>query len=207
MNITSKRTKIILDYLLSDNSDFFICDKCADYPHDIPDAGILIGNWNNVSDRLQDYLDQAGFDLFYDDEYIIDYNDSTCYRICADSYDWKPLYILNDWTNGEIIPIKDIEQDPDLADEYIIDYLMNNDRAVSKADIEKDLDRLGFKSIEDQFESGFHYGQTDDPRKILKHYNDLGYDLVFSGYDSSQFYITFKAHIRPVNYEKDQDHA
>ena len=195
MNITEHRTKVIMESL-SDSCDFLEAMEYGEPGYSNPEKSILLANWNNVSDRVQDYLEEAGFSLEWSDEWIIDYSSGKAYRCVPDSYDWKPAYIQNDWTNGEIIGIDEIENDIELMDEYINEYLLNNSYAVSQCDIENRLVELGYTKLDESFENGFHPGQTNEPEKILNYWNDKGYDLVFSGYESSQFYISFEAYVK-----------
>lgn len=195
MNITECRTKVIIDNLYN-LFDFQEAMEYGEPGYSNPDQTILLSNWNNVSNTIQEYLEEAGFSLEWSDEWVIDYESGKTYRSSPDSYFWKPSYIQNEWSNYGIIGIDEIENDTDLMDEYINDYLLNNSRAVSQCDIDSRLSELGYTKLSDDLENGFHHGQTDEPEKILNYWNEKGFDLVFSGYENSQFYIRFHAFIK-----------
>ena len=195
MNITEKRTEIILKNLM-DKQDVTVCSKYGEPGYEDPDISILFGNWNNISGQVIVYLETAGFELEWSDEWVIDSEHDKCFRCSPSGYEWKPSYICDDWTNGEIVAIADIESDDDLADEYINDYLLNDYKHVSKADIDKHLIRLGFETGDETFQNGFHAHMDDQPEAIYKGWSDKGFDVVFSGYDPSQFYVEFKIHVR-----------
>ncbi len=195
MKTTNKRTEVILTAL--ESKGFQHSHGYGENGYNA-DVGVILGNWNDVSDRIADYLKLAGYEIEWDDEWITDYSTGLIYRCVSDGYEWKPAYILNEWTNWEVIPITEVEQDQILAEDYINDYLLNDSNHISVANINDHLKRLGFQSTDKTYESGLREGRNDNSKGILKYWNDKKYDVVFSGYDSSQFYIEFYVHIRKM---------
>ena len=161
-----------------------------------PENGILLGNWDNVSRTIADYLEDNGFSLEWYNEWAIDYSSSKAYRTSANSYSWKPYYIQNDWTNGETTGGDGIESDENLAAEYVTDYLMNNSDAANLFDIDAVLEKLNFQEYPEIFESGYFEGMNDNPDKIGSELEKAGFDFVFGNLKTSQFYSTFSVYTR-----------
>jgi len=162
-----------------------------------PESGIIFADWNRVPRHIQEGLERRGFALEWCGEWLIDYEGgSKAYRSSPTHCGWTPSYILNDWTNGEIIPHSAILGDASLREEYIDDYLVNNPSAAAFAAL--DLEAEGFVKFNGTFESGFHPGQTDDPVKITEQIRMLSPDaeIVFQIADIGQFDISFLAYWR-----------
>ena len=197
MNITENRTKIILDYLINNNAE--ICRYYGEQGYSDPENGIILYDWNDekMSRNITDYLESAGYELEWCDEWIINYSTSKAYRSSPDSYMWKPYYILNEWSNGDVIGIDEIESDPDLMRDYVYELLLDNSNHVSLANIDDYLESEGFEPVDETFQNGFHYGMNDKPDDILRYWNDKNYHVVFSSLTSSQFYVEFNIHVKP----------
>ena len=101
MLVTEGKTQVILDNL----REVQYMEECSEYG----DQGyrltsgerIAFANWNNVSDNTQKYLELIGYELQWNDEWIINYETDKCYRCQPDSYSWTPYYHITE--GGEII--------------------------------------------------------------------------------------------------------
>ena len=165
---------------------------------------VLACNWNNLPDKLYDYIDnelQFIHPTFLDEIATC----SHCGKIVStapDSTFWEPNYVTDE-ENGELICRECIEENPDL----LIDICKNRiDKAVPSwgYDIIKEA---GFSCIDSEgeckfFHNGFHYG-SDTPEKILKEFKkefgfELGekFDYVWLINDPDMFQIKFSLWIR-----------
>jgi hypothetical protein len=170
---------------------------CAEYGepgYDTPEHGIFFANWNNVPRCIGDWLEHHGYATEWSDEWIISYETNKAYRSSPDSYGWKRSYVMFD--NGDIIGRDEIENG-DQIDEYIA-YLLDDP---SKADtFDVDWTQYGFIKLNaDAYESGFHPGQTDNPKVILqaarKQYGP-DVEFIFSIDDVGQFDVNFSLWMR-----------
>jgi hypothetical protein len=162
-----------------------------------PERGILFANWNDVPGYIQEGLERRGFDLEWSDEWIIATSSWPCkaYRASPDCYSWTPYYVLTD--DGEVVGGDEIEEDPDW---YVNEYLLNDPTHCNVFKI--DFAKLGFKRVsEDDFESGWHPGQTDDPNAVFNRLREElpDHDLVFDLTEQSQFYTKWNIWSRPQN--------
>jgi hypothetical protein len=151
---------------------------CADYGepgYHSPDNGVMLGNWNDVPQYIKNGLERRGFSLEWYDGWTINHDTNKAYRTTPSHYGWKPYFIQNDWTNGEIIGGDEIENNEDLQAAYIEEYLLNNERAASLFNI--NLEKRGFTKVKPHFESGLHEGQNDDPSAIAEQYKDVDFVL------------------------------
>ena len=188
MSITEKRTKLILDYL----TEKHYLESCGQYGEDgynDPETGILFCDWNDIAQITQDYLEEAGFDLEWSDQWYVDYDKDKAWRTNPDCYSWQcQLH----YTEGEIIT-------PD--DEPIVwfEALKVTDPAqpISAAPSSIDLESLDeLTEVNEEYEKGFE-SMDDDPQKIAAHFLGLeGVEsVVFQLTESSQFYIKFRVFI------------
>lgn len=148
------------------------------------DKGVLFANWNCFSKRVVDVLESAGYAIEWQDEW------STCgqcykaVRTSADCYQWQPYYVECD---GEIDCLDCVDWQSVLEG-----YEDNPRKAVFNACNPADY---GYRLIsgEDEYESGFHAGQDDNPKEILARLNAQGkHGIVFRIGETSQFYIRFE---------------
>jgi hypothetical protein len=194
--IDQKRVDRILN-LLQEKHWLEWCESYGEKGYSDPEKGILFANWNDVPKRIADYLEAAGFDLEWQDEWLISYSANKCYRTSPDSYGWSPYYLLNDWTNGEIIGGDEIEESEELALDYIYNYLLNDHHCINLFDIRGVLDKEGFTLWNNYpFENGFFEGMNDNPKDIAKQLEAAGFDFIFSDFDPSQFYCRFNVYIK-----------
>lgn len=98
MLITQKRTDLLFDLLVrpaGDNGDVEYCSKYGELGYTDPTGGILFANWNNVWAKgskhaiAAEYLEKAGFEFEWSDEWCIDYANGKAYRTQPSSYSWE----------------------------------------------------------------------------------------------------------------------
>jgi hypothetical protein len=123
---------------------------------------VIFQNWNQLH-ALERYIDLDSVDHGFADEYCqcACGNCDIAVRTTHNSYSWQPGFICT--SDGEVLL-----QHADDADieTYIAERINDPYTAVNCPDL--DLTNFGFREIEGDFESGWHPGQTDDPKAILK---------------------------------------
>jgi hypothetical protein len=195
---------VLEDY--QDHSAYGIDNWTHDYVepgYSTPDRGILFGNWNTKQAYVQGkgyvgaedtrpkrfaaIAEYAGYALEWSDEWSTCEDCGKAFRTSPDSYSWLPAYV----TIGDCSYV--CHECVDWAD-YVESELLNE---VDKADTNDiDLASMGFTKWNDErFESGFHPGQTDKPRDIVKRLPS-GHDYVFQIDGKGQFDISFSVWIR-----------
>lgn len=187
MNITKKRTNTIIEYLV-EKQELGYCDSYGEPGYTDPEKSILFCNWNNVSNRISDYLEQAGFEIEWSDEWIIDYNNGKAYRTSPDSYDWQSQIRIDEY--GDLLtPDSDIDEWIDYA--AIDDYAQPVNALPDFIDMTK---VEGWEKLnKESFVSGWHPGQNDNPQTIAKKvFSEGGYIyLIFQITNVSQFDMCF----------------
>lgn len=161
--------------------------------------GIVFANWNDLPDYIYKGIKRRGYDLEWSDEWIIDTDYSKAYRTYADSHFWRPSYILLD--NGEMITRDSVEDGSDI-EEYI-EFLVNNPDAADMWNIP--WEKYGFQKHSEDYETGYHAGQTDSPKKVFEslkkvaelHKNN-SIEILFRIDDSNTFTSTWSVWTRKV---------
>jgi hypothetical protein len=194
MNVTNGRTSRIINLLTEKYGDVEGCRGYGEAGYCDPEAGIIFANWNDISQRIQDYLELAGHELEWIDEWVIDYDCDKAYRCQPDSYHWAPSYMYTE--EGEMLtPEDDLSEwveELELTDyaqpiKPLPAFMTNKDK----------LADLGYiKHNEDELESGFHYGQNDSPEDIAKKLFDNYSSVLFTMAETSQFYIKFDVYVK-----------
>src|SRR5690606_23962444 len=103
-----KRTEIILSALQSDKfGNFKFADEYGE-PGYTADKGIIFGDWNEVPQRIHDYLEEAGYELEWSDEWYVHYDSSPvkAWRTQPDSYHWQCQIRFTD--SGVLTPDDDV---------------------------------------------------------------------------------------------------
>lgn len=139
--------------------------------------GIVLSNWNKFPKHVTNAIEKQ-FELEWSDEWIVLHNNgSKCYRTSADSYCWTPsIHYLE--SVGDYVPVEE-------TGEYLEDEYVNTSNKYYPGP-EDVLTDAGFEKQDTIYESGSHPGQTDDPKKVLKQYEDT-YDVVFTLDHQRQF--------------------
>ena len=196
MNISAQTIEALIQKRCKGDVEW--CGQYGEPGYDAPEHGIIFANWNHVSRPVQDWLEHHGYALEWSDEWIVDWEVSKAYRTSPDSYGWRPSYVMLE--SGDIIGAGDI-RNGDCVDAYI-EHLVNSDRAADTFGV--DWTQHGFRKVNtESYESGFHPGQTDDPRKILaaaqaEHPNQ---EFIFSVDSVGQFDTHFSLWSREIEQE------
>lgn len=158
----------------------------------------VVHDWNDLerelghekADQVERILGKLGFEQAYPDQMTIC---EDCYKLV----DLMPGYygdvhvaqILDDCT---LLCPKCAISDPEA---YIEDRLNNPKKANTLLTVQELAD-LGFSLVEGQYETGFHTGQTDDPKKILAKHKEVGKDYLFHISDIGQFDVRYSLYSR-----------
>lgn len=176
-----------IDYLVnSHNAEW--CTSYGEPGYQDPEKGIVFANWNDIPKGLADWLEKCGYSLEWSDEWYVDYNNGKAYRTSPDCYDWESSIMLTD--DGEYLT-------PDDSPDTWIEACQVTSNGQPMACLpswvnEQDILEAGFALQNDGLESGFHPGQTDDPRAITKDLIERGaYRVLFQKRENSQFYCRF----------------
>jgi hypothetical protein len=147
-----------------------------------PEKGILFSDWNYFCREVCNILERAGYELEWEDEWSTCGECGKAVRTSPDSYCWQPSYFfVNDC---EILCVDCTDKE-----EYL-ESIEDNPRTALNDHI--DPADYGYVKLEGNFESGWHNGQTDDPKKIYARLHAAGHKrLLFNIDKSSQFYIVF----------------
>lgn len=148
--------------------------------------------------RLWQQLESQGVEVAFYDEWMVDYETGKAYRTTGDSYHWQPSVVCDD--NGEWMT-------PDTDIEVWVDWARNTPTRCLFDWQRSDLESAGFENVNGVFEAGWFEGQTDDPVKLLKRYQDATDDrnaeFVFMIDENSQFYTKFVLYRRGEEVDDD----
>jgi hypothetical protein len=215
MHVTDRRTEIILG-ILADRFDLTWCSHYGEPGYTDPTKGILFANWNDIEKHgrrrfngqrvpynerarrstICNYLEAAGFELEWSDEWYVDYNHDKAWRTSPDSYSWQCQVA---YTDGDILT-----PDDDISD-WIEAFQDDADRALPSRFTADDLTEMGFVRFGDRFENGWHQGQTDDPHEIAKAAEAVGAEhFIFRLTEVSQFDVRFECWVQMP--EEDDEH-
>ncbi len=174
------------------------------------DSGVILGSfWCRCADidglhdiaahypRVFAALEESGYSLEWNDEWMVDGDSSKAYRTTADSYGWTPSIAYFD---GDILtPESDVS-------EWIAYAVNDSDVALTGRQCHKSvLVADGWALYESGFESGWRPGQTADPAKILSavQADRPGHDVVFYIDGVGQFDLEFSVYVRPMDTDDD----
>jgi hypothetical protein len=142
-----------------------------------PEHGVVaVGDWNSFSiwdsnqgtyllhkcylaSRVQKLFEKLGIPCEWSDEWA---ECGECYsliRTKANSYGWLPSYVQGD---GDITCHTCIEKDPEA---YLLSLEDNPDTAIT---LDVDPCDYGYKQVGEEYETGWHPGQDDDPKDVAK---------------------------------------
>jgi len=185
------------------------------------DSVIVLGNWNDkqrynsedrtwttlddTPSRLARSLERVGAEIEWCDEWT---DCQGCYRAVRtepDSYSWQASYaVLNECE----IFCRDCLLD--MGDDALTDYVNDTSAIVTWCDTAH-VESLGYvkwePGNEHTYESGWHPGQTDDPKAIDAEIRRVmpDVDVLFFLDEASQFYIRFSAYTRPRDNDDDTE--
>lgn len=180
--------KMKIDPISKLEIDYQVAEYYIEPGYDQPEKTVLLADWNKVSGELAGELEEFGYTLDWEDEWLIT-DAGGAVRTSPDSYSWEPSFLITG--GGEILTIEDDPQEW-IEELQITDHLQP--LGVLPSHIEEgDLLELGYKKDEEVYENGFHPGQTDNPEEIAKKLLTHAEYVVFRKEEQSQFYIKFEA--------------
>lgn len=149
------------------------------------DKPVALGNWNNINGKVSNALELLGYEIEWEDEWASCGDCGKVVRTNPNSYGWTQYFAII----GECELVCG-----DCIKEFPYKYLEgieNNPNHCTTFDLP--LEDLGYKMVEEDFESGFHPGQNDKPSAILERLlkNDPKGRYIFVLDEQSQFYIGF----------------
>lgn len=157
-----------------------------------PRRSILLANWNAVCRETQRWLEAAGCELEWCDEWA---ECAACCRLVrtqSDSYSWKRGYAI---LAGDICCADCVGKIPHV---YLADLRGDAAKALTLDTV--DLAEHGYVRVEREFESGLHPGQDDSPQAIAKLLVHRGIeDFIFSLDRVGQFEARFGLWVRPAD--------
>ncbi len=172
-----------------------------------PERGVLLGNWNKVPKRLQNYLEAVGFELEWCDEWTLDFESSPskAWRTEPNSYHWEPSAAYDN--DGGLLTR---DQPEFWIDEFKVDSVNQPLGMLPSWFPDDELDKAGFKSNEEPhaYESGWHPGQTDDPKKVLAAELKKGaLYVIFRRKETSQFYTKWECWVQMPEAEEEASYG
>lgn len=167
-----KTLELITDYLQGQLYAEW-CSKYGEPGHEQPERGVILCNWNDVPESIQDYLEARGYELEWSDEWTIDYDNDKAYRTQPDGHGWEPSVVYV----GDGAAMFTRDDDPsEIIEAFAAD---DNPRALLPAWIdESDLEQAEFEKFGDKYENGLREGSNDDPIEIAKRAREAGAESV-----------------------------
>lgn len=197
MFISENKTRDVIDIMMKKHHANMAIDY--DEPgYDSPESGVILADWNNVPRYLADYLESAGFELEWIDEWIVD--EGMAYRTSPNSYSWQPTAV--------ILPDECDVFTPECDAGDVIEALTTENYAQIKAVpywiSDAKLQQYGYILYESDLELGLHTGQTDDPQKIARELLESGKAESVVGRidENSQVYSLFSIWYRPNKFRR-----
>jgi hypothetical protein len=140
------------------------------------------------------YVDDVlGVEVVFSDEYTTCSDCHKIIRTSPDSYHWKPDYYMGD---GFIACSVCFQENEDYQEAYLEERI-NVPSTANEVLTDAQLEGFGFSRYnQEQYENGYHHGQTDDPKIVYAELKDLYEDILFSIDEASQFYIKFSVWVR-----------
>ena len=161
------------------------------------DLVVVSDHWHDLDPRIEDLLRSKGYETYFRDS--MDYCHG-CNKFChlqPSCYGDLELPVIFD---GELLCPDCVRDEPESYIE-ILDH--NPDQANHLLD-DSTLEDLGFRQLDNGYESGFHPGQDDDPNKIYNKIKDKFDHIIFSIDGAGQFDMTFSVWVKDDNVSNDQ---
>lgn len=181
MNITTKRTQHILSILEARGAEIV---RQYGEPGYSAANGVILFDWNDCGTRVVKYLELAGYDCEWSDEWII-CNEGKAWRTQPSHAFWQPSYIYSN--DGDIIT-----RDEDAV--FWIEAVVNNPKACLPTFI--DVASGGYVKFEEEQETGLRIGQDASPEDTYKRAKNAGYDyVIFKIVDTSMFELRWQCYV------------
>jgi hypothetical protein len=150
--------------------------------------------------RIFAALAEQGYELEWNDEWVIDWETGKAWRTSADSYSWTPSVVHDEY--GELItPDSDI-------DEWIGWAKNETSRALTRSMVDREaLEAEGWELVSEGHESGWYPGQDANPERIVKDIHRVmpWHDIIFYITSTGQFDMAFDVYVKPPEDEDDED--
>ena len=161
------------------------------YSKDHAEGMILFANWNDIPEHIMTYIEK-NHTIEWSDEWMSCQECGGAVRSQADCWEWTSSYYI--FNECEVVCHECIEGDKDLQTSYLSELIDQPNRC----NLLIDLKDFGFEEIECGYESGWHPGQNDDPKHILKAAQKQMPDkeFVFGDMTTSQFSVEFCLYAR-----------
>lgn len=182
---------------------FVFASEYAEPGYTNPESGIVFGNWNPACGfsvpkaqqqkdpvtKLARILEKAGFELEWEDEWDTCSECGKAVRTQPDCYHWTSSFrIVNEC---ELICLECLEKDTEGYLESI------EDNPSTACPPEMLPANFGYTKFNGTFETGFHPGQNDDPKKILEALHKEGKrHVVFRIKAKGQFDMDWEAYYK-----------
>lgn len=118
------RFEIIKQAAENKNIDIDICSEYGEFGYELSEGkkAILLSNWNDFDKypRIMEWIAE-NYEIKWEDEWIIDYDNDKCYRTIHDSYGWQPSMYMDN--NGEITSYEEVNN---MNDEEFKEFLIEN---------------------------------------------------------------------------------
>ncbi len=172
------------------------------------ELGVYLANWNPKSfrrgckgesgyqpevptfeSRAGELLERLGADLEWSDEWSTCGDCGNAVRTSPDGYSWTPSYVL--LNECELVCSECLSDDPEALAEHL-------EGSTDRADtFGVDWSLHGWRLLPEEYVSGFHPGQDDDPKVIAAALRERGVDRFLFQIDANgQFETCFRVWVR-----------
>lgn len=142
--------------------------------------------WYNVVESA------LGCEWGFSDEYTICDDCGNIIRTSPDSYHWQPDFYVGD---GFIVCNRCFNDNEYYQEEYLADKINNPKQAVNGLMTEEQIEELGFKRLDSEYESGW-YHINDNPEEIYKELSKRYEEILFYINNVEQFRINYIVFVR-----------
>lgn len=155
--------------------------------------GAIIADWWGYPDEWKHLLDSMGYALYFYDE-VITCGQGKVWETIPTHYGWEPKFMVTQ--GGEIITTDD---EPSLwIEECVLTDYVQEMAALPSFISSDEIEAEGFVKFnkEQSFVSGWHPGQTDDPKKIAQSLLEDYSEVLFQIDRVGQFDVQFDVWVR-----------
>lgn len=187
------RVRTIQEAVENKGFEFYIVSDYGDKNYSIEGGkeGVILSDWNQFDKypNIVEYLEKY-FELDWEDEFVIDYENDVAYRSQPDSYGWQPEFVIID---GEIVGVDELNN---MNDEDFREFL-ENERYLNNPKTAINLNGFEPRGT-DIIDEDYHMFEYEpDPEKILKEfkeqYPDKDFYFVIGGV--AQFGLNFSLYM------------
>lgn len=157
---TKRLLNTLESVLQKHNRDYNYAMGCSEPGYE--DIPVILADWNYVPGKLFDLLEKYGFSCEWEDEWLTCDECYKAFRCAGNSYSWEMFGFVGDGYAlcGDCIEwdsyLESLENIPQKAVTCSLFYKFENE-ITSR-----------YSLVKNEFESGFHPGQNDNPSLILE---------------------------------------